>query len=106
MPLLLLFIERFGLRAQMATRDLGRIIETCRGDQKQLQRFRDHAEVVLHSRLLSFKVLLRVSIRTLTGRVVLPFAFGTERVSVCTLSKVKLTRLTALDYSSFFKADD
>ena len=75
--------ETFGLPSQMAIRVIGRIIETYRRDKK-LHRFRDQAAMVLDNRLLSFKSLDRVSILTLSGRVVLPFVFGTyggERLS-------------------------
>ena len=68
--------ERFGLSSQMAVRCIAQVCESYKRDEKVRPTFRPHAAVPYDQRILSFKGLDRVSLLTLTGRVLVPFVMG------------------------------
>jgi putative transposase len=68
--------ERFGLSAQMAVRAIGKAVEAFKRDRAVCPAFRPHGAVTYDERILSFKGLDKVSLWTLTGRMILPLAYG------------------------------
>ncbi len=69
--------ERFGLPADTAIRCLAQVVEAYKRDKTVAPAFRPHAAVPFSMRKnLGFKGPDRVSIQTLTGRVVVPYLMG------------------------------
>ena len=72
--------ERFGLSSQMAVRAIGKAVEafaTLRAKgRKECPEFRPRGAVTYDERILSFKGLDKVSLWTLSGRMILPLAYG------------------------------
>src|SRR6516165_2961278 len=68
--------ERFGLSAQMAVRAIGKAVEVFKRDKTERPEFQPRGAVTYDERILSFKGLDRVSLWTLSGRMVLPLAYG------------------------------
>jgi len=67
---------KYGLSAQLAVRAIGKAVETLKRDKKICPAFKPHSAVIYDERILSFKSQDRVSIYTLTGRLLLPCIFG------------------------------
>ena len=68
--------ERFGLSAQMAVRAIGKAVECFKRDKKVCPVFTPRGAVTYDQRILGFKGVDRVSLWTMTGRMVLPLAYG------------------------------
>lgn len=68
--------EKFGLSAQMAVRCIAQVCEAYKRDKAKRPRFRKHAAMPFDQRMMSFKGVDRVSLLTLTGRVIVPFLMG------------------------------
>jgi IS605 OrfB family transposase len=68
--------ERFGLSAQMAVRAIGKAVEVFKRDKKTCPAFKPRGAVTYDERILSFKGLDKVSLRTLAGRMIFPLAYG------------------------------
>lgn len=68
--------EKFGLSAQMAVRAIGKAVETFRRDKTVCPTFKPRGAVTYDERILGFKGLDRVSLWTLTGRMLLPLSYG------------------------------
>ena len=68
--------ERFGLSAQMAVRAIGKAVECFKRDRMKCPAFKPHGAVTYDERILGFKGVDRVSLWTLTGRMVLPLVYG------------------------------
>jgi IS605 OrfB family transposase len=68
--------ERFGLPAQMAIRSIAQVCEAYKRDKSKRPKFRKDAALPLDHHLMGFKGVDRVSIKTLSARVVLPFVMG------------------------------
>jgi IS605 OrfB family transposase len=68
--------SRFGLSAQMAVRCIAQVCEAFKRDKKVRPKFRKTAAMPLDQRLMGFKGVDRVSIRTLTSRVIVPMIMG------------------------------
>lgn len=68
--------ERFGLSAQMAVRAIAQVCEAYKRDKAKRPKFRKHAAMPFDQRMMSFKGVDRVSLLTLTGRVIVPFVMG------------------------------
>ncbi len=68
--------ERFGLSAQMAVRAIGKVVEAYKRDKGIQPSFRPHGAMTYDDRLYSFKGIDRVSLLTLTGRVIVSIRFG------------------------------
>lgn len=67
---------QFGLSAQMTVRCLAQACEAYKRDRSICPRFREFAAMPYDQRLMSFKGLDRVSLLTLTGRILVPFIVG------------------------------
>jgi putative transposase len=68
--------KRFDLSAQMAARCIAQVCEAYKRDKSIQPKFRKHAAMPFDQRIMSFKSLVRVSILTLQGRVIMPFVMG------------------------------
>ncbi len=68
--------ERFGLSAQMAAICIRHVASTYKRDKSKLPKFRKHAAMPYDRRILSFKGIDRVSLKTLAGRVIVPMIMG------------------------------
>lgn len=68
--------ERFGLSAQMAVRAIGKAVEIFKRDKMKCPVFKPHGAVTYDERILGFKGLDKVSLWTLTGRMILPLLYG------------------------------
>jgi IS605 OrfB family transposase len=68
--------ERFGLSAQMAVRCIAQVCETYKRDKSKRPQFRPLAAVPYDQRLMSFKGIDRVSLLTLSGRILVPVIMG------------------------------
>ncbi len=68
--------EQFGLSAQMAVRAIGKAVECFKRDKTKCPAFKPHGAVTYDERILGFKGLDRVSLWTMTGRMVLPLVYG------------------------------
>lgn len=68
--------ERFGLSAQMAVRCIAQVCEAYKRDKTKRPHFRPFASIPYDQRLMSFKGLDRVSLLTLSGRIIVPVIMG------------------------------
>ena len=68
--------ERFGLSAQMAVRCIAQVCEAYKRDKTKRPHFRPFASVPYDQRLMSFKGIDRVSLLTLSGRILVPMVMG------------------------------
>jgi len=68
--------ERFGLSSQMAVRAIAKTCEAYKRDRAILPTFRPHGSIPYDQRILSWKGPDRVSLLTVSGRVVVPFVMG------------------------------
>ena len=67
---------QFGLSSQMTIRAISKVSETYKRDKSKQPHFRPHGAMVYDERICSFPRIDRVSLRTLDGRVEVPFRFG------------------------------
>ena len=67
----------FGLGAQMAVRVIGKVSEAYKRDRRIRPRFRPRGAIVYDPRNSRFLGLDRLSLTSLSGRVVVPFVVGT-----------------------------
>ncbi|NVZ09413.1 IS200/IS605 family element transposase accessory protein TnpB [Allochromatium humboldtianum] len=68
--------SRFGLSAQMAVRCIAQVCEAYKRDKSIRPQFQPFAAMPFDQRLMSFKGPDRVSLLTLSGRIILPFIMG------------------------------
>jgi putative transposase len=68
--------DRFGLSAQMAVRAIGKAVECFHRDKTRCPSFKPRSAVCYDNRILGFKGLDKVSLWTLTGRMILPLIYG------------------------------
>ncbi len=68
--------ERFGLSAQMAVRCIAQVCEAYKRDKGKRPHFRPFASIPYDQRLMSFKGPDRVSLLTLSGRIIMPVIMG------------------------------
>ncbi len=68
--------ERFGLSAQMAVRCIAQVCEAYKRDKTKRPHFRPFASIPYDQRLMSFKGIDRVSLLTLSGRILVPMFMG------------------------------
>ncbi len=66
----------FGLPAQLAIRAISKASEAYKRDKSIQPTFRPEGAIVYDQRVMSFKGLLTVSLLTLQGRALIPFAVG------------------------------
>ena len=67
---------RFSLSAQMAVRCIAQVCEAYKRDKSIRPQFQPFAAMPFDQRLMSFKGPDRVSLLTLSGRIILPFIMG------------------------------
>jgi IS605 OrfB family transposase len=80
--------EKFALPADMAVRCIAQVCDAFRRDKKTRPKFRKHAALPYSmGKNISFKGIDRISISTLTGRVVVPFLMGKYQADRFTLKK-------------------
>jgi putative transposase len=68
--------QRFRLSAQMAALCVRQVASAYKRDQSKLPTFRQHAAMPYDRRILSFKGIDGVSLKTLNGRVLVPMIMG------------------------------
>lgn len=68
--------KRFGLSAQMAVRCIAQVCEAYKRDKTKRPHFRPFASIPYDQRLMSFKGIDRVSLLTLSGRILVPMVMG------------------------------
>jgi putative transposase len=72
--------ERFGLSAQMAVRAIGKAVETLASlhskGEKVCPAFKSRGAITYDDRIMGFKGLDKVSLWTLSGRMILPLIYG------------------------------
>ena len=68
--------DRFGLAAQMAVRAIGKAVECFKRDKTKCPTFKPRSAICYDNRILGFKGLDKVSLWTLTGRMLLPLVYG------------------------------
>lgn len=68
--------DRFGLSSQMAQLAIKNVCDAYKRDRTIRPVFREHAAINYDQRTMSFKGIDRVSLLTLSGRVVVPFVLG------------------------------
>lgn len=76
--------DRSGLSAQMTCLCIRRVCEAYKRDKSIQPVFRPHAAMPFDQRTMSFKGIDRVSLLTLSGRIVVPYlvgAYGKERLA-------------------------
>jgi len=79
--------DRFGLSAQMAVRCIAQVCEAYKRDKTKRPHFRPFAAIPYDQRLMSFKGLDRVSLLTLSGRILVPFIMGRYQAERFTAAK-------------------
>ncbi len=68
--------ERFGLSSQTAVRAISKVCEAFKRDRTKRPEFRPHGAMIFDERIMAWKGLDRVSLLTLSGRVLIPVRFG------------------------------
>src|SRR3954471_8082930 len=68
--------EQFGLSAQMAVRAIGKAVECFKGDKQSCPVFKPLGAVTYDERILGFKVLDKVSLWAIGGRMILSLVYG------------------------------
>ena len=68
--------KQFGLSAQMAVRAVGKAAEVFRRDKAKCPSFKPTGAMTYDERILSWKGCEKVSILTLSGRILVPYVFG------------------------------
>lgn len=68
--------EKFNLSSQMTVRCIAQVCEAYKRDKKIQPKFKLHSSMPYDHRMMSFKGLDRVSLLTLSGRIVVPFIMG------------------------------
>jgi IS605 OrfB family transposase len=79
--------DQFGLSAQMAVRCIAQVCEAYKRDKTKRPHFRPFAAIPYDQRLMSFKGLDRVSLLTLSGRILVPFIMGRYQAERFTAAK-------------------
>lgn len=78
---------RFSLSAQMAVRCIAQVCEAYKRDKTKRPCFRPFAAIPYDQRLMSFKGLDRVSLLTISGRILVPFIMGSYQSERFTAAK-------------------
>ena len=68
--------EKFGLSSQMAVRAISKVVESYKRDRTRKPTFKPHGAIAYDQRILSFKAMDRVSLLTISGRILLPYVAG------------------------------
>jgi len=68
--------EKFGLSSQMAVRVISKVVEAYKRDRTRRPTFKPRGAIAYDQRILSFKALDRVSLLTISGRILVPYVAG------------------------------
>jgi putative transposase len=68
--------EKFGLSSQMAVRAISKVAEAYKRDRIRKPTFKPHGAIAYDQRIMSFKAMDRVSLLTISGRVLVPYVAG------------------------------
>ena len=68
--------EKFGLSSQMAVRAISKVVEAYKRDRTRKPAFKPHGAIAYDQRIMSFKAMDRVSILTISGRILVPYVAG------------------------------
>ena len=68
--------EKYSLSAQLTIRAISKVVEAYKRDKKIKPAFEPHGAIVYDQRILSWKGLDRVSILSLSGRLLIPISIG------------------------------
>ena len=68
--------EKFGLSAQLAVRAIAKAVECFQRDKTKCPVFKPRSAICYDQRVMSFKGLTRVSLWSLSGRLLIPFVCG------------------------------
>jgi len=68
--------EKFGLSSQMAVRAISKVVEAYKRDRTRKPTFKPHGAIAYDQRIMSFKAMDRVSLLTISGRILLPYVAG------------------------------
>ena len=68
--------EKFGLSSQMAVRAISKVVEAYKRDRTRKPTFKPHGAIAYDQRIMSFKAADRVSLLTISGRILLPYVAG------------------------------
>ena len=68
--------EKFGLSSQMAVRAISKVVEAYKRDRTRKPTFKPHGAIAYDQRIMSFKAAARVSLLTISGRILLPYVAG------------------------------
>ena len=79
--------DRYGLSAQMAVRCIAQVSEAYKRDKSKRPHFRPLAAIPYDQRIMSFKGADRVSLLTLSGRIMVPFVMGRYQAGRFTAAK-------------------
>lgn len=74
--------QHFGLSAQMACLAISKVVEAYKRDRNIMPYFRPHGAMPYDNRIYSFKGIDRVSLLTLTGRIIVPIRFGAYQAAM------------------------
>jgi len=74
--------NRFGLSSQTVCLAICKVIEAYKRDKKTKPTFRPHGSITYDRHTYSFKGLEKVSLLTLTGRVIVPIRFGAYQAAM------------------------
>jgi putative transposase len=68
--------EKFELSSQMAVRAISKVVEAYKRDRTRQPAFRPHGAIAYDQRIMSFKAMDRVSLLTISGRILVPYVAG------------------------------
>ena len=68
--------EKFGLSSQMAVRAISKVVESYKRDRTRKPTFKPHGAIAYDQRIMSFKAMDRVSLLTISGRILVPYVAG------------------------------
>lgn len=78
---------KFKLSSQMAVRCIAQVCEAYKRDKSKRPHFRKYASIPYDQRLMSFKGIDRVSLLTLSGRIIVPMIMGAYQEAMFTNAK-------------------
>jgi IS605 OrfB family transposase len=68
--------SKFGLSSQMAVRAISKVVEAYKRDRTRKPSFKPHGAIAYDQRILSFKAMDRVSLLTISGRILVSYVAG------------------------------
>jgi len=92
----------FGLSSQMAVRAIGKVCESYKANKKSLHTFKNTGAMVYDQRIMAFKGIDRVSLLTLSGRILVPMVISEYHQGVLAGRRVKGQADLILKNGAFF----